>query len=96
MSTHQFKALVALNDTEIEVDVEFDFQPEEKANYFYPGCKAEISIESAKVGATEIPDWLFNCISQQLAEDAWEFIKKEKETALLDKADYLYEQQKYA
>lgn len=94
MSHHHFQTTIVVADDEVKIDVEFEFQPEEKSTHYYPGAKASIEIESAKVGSNEIPNWVFNCISQQIADDAWEYLKSIKESEILDKADYLYEQAK--
>ena len=94
MNHYQFKTTICVADTEVELSVEFDFFPEEKQTFYYPGAKASIEITSAKSGQIEVQDWVFNCISQQLNDDAWEYLKNQKESARQDRADYLYEQQK--
>ena len=94
MNHYQFETTICVADTEVSLSVEFDFLPEEKQTFYYPGSPAEIEITSVKVGEKEVDDWVLNCISQQLVDDAWEFIKNQKESARQDRADYLYDQQK--
>lgn len=96
MSHHEFTTVIALNDGEVQVEVEFEFQPQEPQTQWYPGCHEAIQIESAKVDSQEIPDWVYNCISNQIIDDAWDFIKKQKEQEAADYGEYLYEQKRYA
>tara|TARA_R110000868_G_scaffold176248_5_gene413727 strand:+ start:503 stop:718 length:216 start_codon:yes stop_codon:yes gene_type:complete len=43
---------------EIEVDVDYSFQPFERATLEYPGCDAEVTLESVLFGGVDIEPFL--------------------------------------
>lgn len=94
MSNYEFDTVVEFHGGELKLTVEFDYQPEEKRTFWNPGCRAEVEITSAKVRNKKIPDWLFNAIRDQLADNAFEYLDQLKEAYEADKAEYLIEQRR--
>ncbi len=53
----------------LEIDVEYDYQPEEPSTYWYPGCPEAVEITDIKLGGRSLPAWVQGEILKQLEED---------------------------
>ena len=47
MSTYE--TTIERNDEEIEIEVDFDLQPEERMTHDYPGCDASVDVNYAEI-----------------------------------------------
>ena len=65
---------------EIEVEIHYDFQPEEKEVLHpnedaHPGCPASVSLNSADIGETDILGELDGGQQQTLEDDIFEHLR---------------------
>ena len=67
-------------EIELEVEVNYDYQPQEPSDGAYPGCDEEISINSVMLGETDI---LGRLIGDEL-ENITEACRRNEETVDFD------------
>ncbi len=62
---------------ELDVDIEFDYQPEEPQTRDYPGCEADVDITSVTFKGVELRDALSKTQLNELAEFCWDGLSGE-------------------
>ena len=78
---------------ELDLVVEYDYQPPERMTRDYPGCGESITVTGCTLVGKDV-DWLFGCVlqdSEDLMEKIHELETTEREA---DYADYLYQLKK--
>ena len=71
---------------ELEIEIDYDFQPMEKMTRHYPGCPAEVEINTLLINGIELPmklqssimkdfeyeinEWCWDDVRDRAAEDA--------------------------
>lgn len=77
----------------VDVEVEFDFQPEERMTRDYPGCPAYIEIISVIRGGVDITAFIDETEIQQIEQRIWDILNDE---AYADQAEEAYDHYKDA
>ncbi len=78
---------------EQDVTVEFDYQPAERQTRDDPGCSAEVEITSIIWSGIELKPFVCKDLIDQLEQEAFDWMDGERDSALADLAERMY--QKY-
>lgn len=70
---------------EIEVEIDFDHQPEEKMTRHYPGCPAHIEINEIKLPTA---DEVVKQYEQEIHDACWDEVKEEEQERAIMRAEY--------
>ena len=81
---------------EQDVTVEFDYSPAERQTRDDPGCSAEVEITAVTWRGMDIKADCCKELIQELEQAAFDWIDGERDTALADRAEYLYEMRRAA
>ena len=88
----EFTSTIDLGEIgEQEVSVKFDFFPEEKMTRDDPGCSAEVEITSVIWRGIDIQADCCKELIEQLEQEAFDDIDDQRDTALADRAEYLFD-----
>ena len=66
---------------EVEVEINFDYQPYEAMTRHYPGCSECVMIEEVKVIETNAELCLLKGVEEQLSEQVLEWVHEEQDYA---------------
>ena len=59
---------------EIEIEVDYDFQPMERMTRHYPGCPEEVEINTLSISGIELPMELQNLIMRDFEYEIYEWV----------------------
>jgi hypothetical protein len=88
---HTFEMPLYIQDKEIMVTVDFDYEPAEPQTRNEPGCNESVIISEVTVNGQLLPDWMHDLLSDNFESKAIEYIDAQREASEEAKNDYLIE-----
>jgi len=83
---------IEIGSTEIDLEVTYSiFGSYRPSSWTHPAEYPELDVESVTYEGTEVPNWMFNLLHEEIKAECWEHKKKEEQDAAADYGAWLYE-----